>query len=197
MDIVNKTENNNELTVEKMEKLFNSIEEAVDSKDKSKINNYVNNLAYNIRKLLMNAGEEKIRYIIAKYLNRLFSTLPTVRVSACENFDECLKFAIENIDIEKKYLLELRNYLNSSKKTQDYTQLSTAFNVLMVIFIMHSVRNEKINLDVNIWNFGTKGIGYIPTSNTNFLQSKETIDKAKEAVVYGIEVLNKSKQKTL
>lgn len=90
-----------------MEFVISSIGEAVNNRDMKAIDSYVSQISSNVRKLLKECNKDTIAYIIARFLNKLIANAPTVRIDACERFDEDISNYINNIEYEKYVLKEI------------------------------------------------------------------------------------------
>ena len=180
-DIINGT---NE---EKIEFVISSIGEAVNNRDKKEINSYVNQIASNVRKLLKECNKGTIAYIIVRFLNKLIANDPTVRIDACERFDEDISNYINNIEYEKYVLKELKKYLKYSSRSRDYDNLALSFGILMSIFILYNDRTQKMKISTQVWDCGTKGISYIPVSKN------DRMDELKDAIDSNLYILRRKK----
>ena len=162
---------------EKLEFVISSIEQAVNNRDMKAIDNYVSQIASNVRKLLKECNKDTIAYIIARFLNKLIANAPTVRVDACDRFDADLTNCINNIEYEKYVLKEIKNYLKYCSRSKEYDKLALSFGILMSVFILYNDRIEKMKISSQVWDCETKGIRYIPVSkNDRMDELKQTID---------------------
>ena len=180
-DIINRT---NE---EKIEFVISSIGEAVNNKDKKEINSYINQIASNVRNLLKECNKDTIAYIIARFLNRLIANAPTVRIDACERFDEDLTSYINNIEYEKYVLKELKKHLKYCSRNNEYDKLALSFGILMSVFILHNDRTEKMKISTQVWDCETKGIRYIPVSKN------DRMDELKDVIDSSLNILRRKK----
>lgn len=164
---------------EKIKMILTDIQSAIDSKDEQQINNYIKQIALNIKKLMSAANQDKVSYIIIQILNKIVATSPTMRTEACEILHESINRGLEEIEFEKKSLLELKKYLSNCKKSKEYNNLPLSFGILLYLLIMQNDRTEKLKIDADIWKCGLSGIRYIPAVSTDSQtnQLRESIEE--------------------
>lgn len=172
---------------EKIEFVISSIGEAVNNRDMKAIDSYVSQIASNVRKLLKECNKDTIAYIIARFFNKLIANAPTVRIDACERFDEDISNYINNIEYEKYVLKEIKKYLKYCSRSKEYDNLSLSFGILMSVFILYNNRIEKMKISSQVWGYGIKGISYIPVSKN------DRVDELKEAIDDSLNILRRKK----
>ena len=102
-----------------------------------------------------------------------------MRTEACEILHESINRGLDDIEFEKKSLLELKKYLSNCKKSKEYNNLPLSFGILLYLLIMHNDRTEKLKIDADIWKCGLSGIRYIPAVSTDSetSQLRESIEE--------------------
>lgn len=157
--------------------VIESIENVINNRDKKEINSYINQILFNIKKLLRECNRDTIAYIIIRLLNKFIANAPNVRVDLCEKFDNDLVDYINNIEYEKYVLKELKKYLKYCSRSCEYDNLDLTFEILISIIILYKDRRNKLVNSVDVWECGIKNIDYIPVANNDKTgELKESID---------------------
>lgn len=170
--------------IDKVEMIIADIQSAIESKNEREINNYINQIAINIKKLMTAANQDKITYIIVQFLNKVIAGTPTVRTEACELLHNNINSALDDVNFEKQSLIELKKYLINCKKSKEYSKLPLSFGILICLLAMQNNRTEKLKMDADIWKCGISGIRYIPAT-----QPDSQVNKYRESIEKGIKVL--------
>lgn len=172
---------------ERIEYVINCIQEAVSTRDDKEINSYINQIAANIKNLLKECNKDTIAYLIIRFFNKLTVNAPTVRIDACEKFDEDLANYINNIEYEKYVLKELKKYLKYCSRSKEYDKLALSFGILIAIFILHNDRTNRMKTSIDVWECGIKGIRYIPVSKD------DKMDELKVSIDSSLNILKRKK----
>lgn len=172
--------------IDKIEMIIADIQTAIENKNEGEINNYINQTAINVKKLLKVANHDKVLYMTVQFLNKIIAGTPTVRKEACELLHNNINSALEDLEFEKQSLIELKKYLINCKKNKEYSNLPLSFGILICLLAMQNNRTEKLKLDADIWKCGISGIRYIPATETN-----SQVNKYRESIEDGISLLRK------
>lgn len=161
--------------VEKINTMISKINEAARSGNKNEINDMVNQIYNNLQNLYKNSRKDEILYRILIILNKIASTNPSYRNSACQTFDDSLIAMVKNTKFEKMALKNIKKYLATVRKTKDCDNLSLSFIILVSLLGMQTVRDKKISEDIDVWRSGISGIRYVPAEkiNDNYLSTFE------------------------
>lgn len=170
--------------IDKVEMIISDIQSAIENKNECDINNYINQIAINIKKLMTAANQDRLTYIIVQFLNKVLAGTPTVRKEACELLHNNINGALEDVNFEKQSLIELKKYLINCKKNKEYSNLPLSFAILICLLAMQNNRTEKLKIDADIWKCGISGIRYIPV-----IQPNSEVNKYRETIEEGIKVL--------
>lgn len=147
---------------DKVEVAISMIQDAINTNDMVQINSYVNQIGKNIRNLLKDCNKDLIICLMDRFFNRIITTFPSIRVEACERFDDELVGYMNNIEYEKYALNEVKKYLKYCSRYKVYDDLALSFGILIAILVLHNDRNERMKTSIDVWDCGIKGIRYIP-----------------------------------
>lgn len=174
----NNEENIPVLDVNILEKINRDIQEAIINNDLKLLNKHTRVIEGNVKKLIRQNKQDKLRDLIALFLNKLISNNPIVNPSVYERLNEVLSNELIDIEYELAVLKELRDYLRSCYTTKNYDELANVFSLLIIILYLHNNRRKQSSNEVEVYKCGISGINCIPVpvDNSNVEQCKEAID---------------------
>ena len=166
----NNEKNTSVLDVNILEKINSDIQEAIINNDFKLLNKHTRIIEGNVKKLIRQNKQDKLRDLIDLFLNKLISNNPIV--------NEVLSNELTEIEYELAVLKELRVYLRSCYTTKNYDELANVFSLLIIILYLHNNRRKQSSNEVEVYKCGISGINCIPVpvDNSNVEQCKEAID---------------------
>ncbi len=134
---------------------INSINISLMNNDLSYLNFCLDQIIWIVKKLIHSSSKLKISSVVDFLMNKI--TLID------SNVDLIFKKNRENNNLIKNILKDIIKYLKLIRQTQNFYHLVFIYNFLLDIVNIQEVNSQNLKNNLDILNFGRKGIEYSPT----------------------------------